>query len=81
MAGMYRNVFGISEVKGLRENDFKFIPNKPTAKVTGAEVSQQQVDVAAAVRWVEAGISCGVVCAGVLCCAGMKSLYSCNRKL
>lgn len=28
LAGLYRLVFGITDVKGLKYNDFKFIPNK-----------------------------------------------------
>lgn len=34
---MYRIVFGISEVRGLEDNDFKFIPSRSRVIITGKE--------------------------------------------
>lgn len=51
LAGMYRNVFGIKKVKGLKYNDFKFIPHKPLPKSQAAAAAaegSQPHDVAAA---------------------------------
>ncbi|WIA39152.1 hypothetical protein OEZ86_005280 [Tetradesmus obliquus] len=36
LAGMYRQVFGIGKVKGLKYNDFRFIPNQP---ITPADIA------------------------------------------
>lgn len=46
LAGLYRLVFGINEVRGVTNNDFKFIPNKkPTAvapDATAATANDQE---------------------------------------
>eukprot|EP00878_Enallax_costatus_P028047 GHUV01030249.1.p1 GENE.GHUV01030249.1~~GHUV01030249.1.p1 ORF type:complete len:309 (+),score=43.84 GHUV01030249.1:241-1167(+) len=46
LAGMYRNVFGINEVKGLKDNDFKFIPNKPVTSMRAGSVNGKHSSVA-----------------------------------
>eukprot|EP00878_Enallax_costatus_P030919 GHUV01033731.1.p1 GENE.GHUV01033731.1~~GHUV01033731.1.p1 ORF type:complete len:452 (+),score=68.74 GHUV01033731.1:178-1356(+) len=50
LAGMYRNVFGINEVKGLKDNDFKFIPNKPVTSMRAGSVNGKHSSVAGGTR-------------------------------
>jgi Uma2 family endonuclease len=47
LAGLYRLVFGINEVKGVSNSDFKFIPNKKPEKpvvpdATAASANDQE---------------------------------------
>lgn len=46
LAGLYRLVFGINEVKGVTNNDFRFIPNKKPEAVapdaTAATANDQE---------------------------------------
>lgn len=37
LASLYRLVFGITELKGMKYNDFKFIPNKTPEEITTGE--------------------------------------------
>lgn len=50
LAGMYRNVFGINNVKGLQGNDFKFIPHKPVAAVKAGTMNGSHTEIVRAAR-------------------------------
>jgi hypothetical protein len=42
LASLYRLVFGITDLKGMKYNDFKFIPNKAPEEITTAVADDTQ---------------------------------------